>query len=267
MFESTFDYFIKRVNGKNFSAPLHTHTCFELVYYYSSDGYSNINGKKYTYKPQDFIIIEPMAIHDDHTRGETSIICIGFYYDNAEFSLKTGCYNDKTGKIREYLEILTQEMSEKSTHYSFVANLIVKEILVEIERFTSPSNAEAVKHEHIKQALKYIEQYYLTDINLEQLSSISKYSYHRFRHIFKDVMGVSPKQYILSKRLIYAKKQLQETDISVTELAYNSGFASTSQFIKMFKEHFKMAPSQYRKLYLKNYIDVNNSPKTGKEVP
>lgn len=260
MFESAFDYYIKRVNSQNFTAPLHSHTCFELVYYYRSGGFCIINGKKYSYKAGDFIVIEPMMPHDDHAKGETEIICIGFYYDNAEFSLKTGCYRDERGKIKRYLEHLTEEMSEKSMHYSFVANLIVKEILVEIERSIFPAKAEAVKHEHIKQVLNYIEQYYLTDIDLEQLSSISQYSYHHFRHIFKEEMGVSLKQYILSKRLTYAKKQLQETDISVTELAYATGFGSTSQFIKVFKEHFHASPLQYRKQYAENYINVENTP-------
>ena len=260
MFESAFDFYIKRINEKDFKAPLHSHTCYELVYYYSSDGYTIIDNKKYIYHPGDFIIIEPRMLHDDHTKEKTAIICIGFYYDNAEFFLQSGCYSDKNGKIKKYLEILMDEISEKSTHYSFVANLIVKEILVEIERSIFPCNAEAVKHDHIKQTLNYIEQYYLTEIDLEQLSAVSNYSYHRFRHIFKDIMGVSPKQYILSKRLTYAKKQLQETDISITNLAFNCGFSSTSQFIKTFKEHFHMSPSLYRKMYLENYIDVDDSP-------
>ncbi|MFA5629792.1 MAG: helix-turn-helix domain-containing protein [Dehalococcoidales bacterium] len=258
MFECTFDYYIRRINEDGFSSPVHSHTCFELVYYFDNGGFSLIDGKKHNYNANDFVIIEPGARHDDHSVGTSEIVCVGFNYDGAEFLLKNGRYRDQTGKVKQLLELLTEEMASKLNHYAFVTNMIVKQILIEIERLLLPSNPEAIKHEHIKQALNYIQQYYLTEINMEQLAAISQYSYHRFRHIFKEEMGISPKQYILHKRLMHAKQQLQETSISVTELAYNCGFASTSQFIKQFKAHFKTTPTQYKKLYRENYIDVDS---------
>lgn len=261
MFECTFDFYINRINGNDFISPLHSHTCFELIYYYESGGYTNINGKRFEYQPGDFVIIPPLAHHDDHTYHETDIICIGFYYDNAEFTLEGGSYSDKTGQVKALLEMLIPEVQRKSNHYAYFVNLLLKQILILIHRMNQNINAEAGKHEHIKLLLNYIDQYYLTDINLDQLATISQYSYHRFRHVFKETMGVSPKQYILSKRLAYAKKQLQETDITITELAYRCAFGSTSQFIKIFKQVFNMTPSVYRKIWKdKDYIDSTLSP-------
>lgn len=256
MFECTFDFYIKRINEENFVSPLHSHTCFELIYYYSSGGYTNINGKKYEYQPGDFIIIPPLAHHDDYTFHETDIICIGFYYDNAEFTLEGGSYKDKSGQIRSLLEMLIDEVQKKNNHYAYFVNILLKQILIVIHRMVQSINAEAGNHEQLKLLLNYIDQYYLTDINLDQLAVISQYSYHRFRHVFKEMMNVSPKQYILSKRLAFAKKQLQETDISITELAYRCAFGSTSQFIKIFKQAFGMTPQAYRKISKnKDYID------------
>lgn len=262
MFECNFDFYTQRINPTKYVVPIHSHTCYELVYYYSSGGFTNINGKKYYYKPGDFIIIPPLAHHDDHSNDETEIICIGFYYDDIEFKLAEGVYSDSQGKIKNLLENLLLEIQEKKNHYSYAANLLLKQILIEINRFLLPVNSEAGQHDSIMIAIRYIEQYFLTEIDMQQLAKIAQYSYHRFRHIFKQKMGVSPKQYILKKRIVYAKKQLLETNVSITELSYACGFCSTSQFIKTFKEFFDITPQQYRKKQQKNTYDnvkIDNS--------
>lgn len=109
----------------------------------------------------------------------------------------------------------------------------------------------------IRQALNYIDEYFLTDISREQLAAISKYSYDRFRHIFKDVMDVSPKQYIINKRLEYSKTLLATTDSSITEISYQCGFSSTSHFIQVFKQAMSITPIQYRKQLHSKYVFSN----------
>ena len=99
----------------------------------------------------------------------------------------------------------------------------------------------------IRRALNYIDEYFLTDVSKEQLAAISTYSYDRFRHIFKNVMGVSPKQYIINKRLEYSKSLLANTDESITEISYKCGFSSTSHFIQVFKQATDLTPIAYRK--------------------
>ena len=67
-----------------------------------------------------------------------------------------------------------------------------------------------------------------------------------FRRLFHGLYGVSPKQYILSARLRWAKTMLKSTEDSVTEIAKNCGFDNVYYFSRAFHIHEGISPSQYR---------------------
>ena len=57
----------------------------------------------------------------------------------------------------------------------------------------------------------------------------------------------TPMQLINDIRINFAKKQLEITNYSVTDIAYDSGYSSPSLFIKTFKKLTSFTPSNYRK--------------------
>ncbi|MDR8278983.1 helix-turn-helix domain-containing protein, partial [Acinetobacter baumannii] len=59
--------------------------------------------------------------------------------------------------------------------------------------------------------------------------------------------GKTPMQIINDIRINFAKKQLEITNYSVTDIAYESGYSSPSLFIKTFKKLTSFTPSSYRK--------------------
>lgn len=259
MFNCLYEYLLKKTNDDNQKVPFHSHTCFELVYYNSGDGITLINGTRFPYRANDIVIIEPGAQHNDLTKEKSDVVCIGFSYDNGEFPLKNGVYHDKNKRIQKLINCLIAEMREKQVYFDFFCNTLIAQILVEIGRLVLPVSPDAVKDDCINQVLKYIDQYFLTEISVEQLAQMANYSYHRFRHIFKEKMGVSPKRYILNKRLTHVKKLLQETDKSITELAYSCGFGSTSRLISLFHKTFGMSPLKYRAAHKSNDFNIKTS--------
>jgi AraC family transcriptional regulator of adaptative response / DNA-3-methyladenine glycosylase II len=66
------------------------------------------------------------------------------------------------------------------------------------------------------------------------------------RRIFETALGVSPLQYLQTRRLLTAKQLLTDTDMPVTEVALASGFASVRRFNAAFSEHYSLNPSQVR---------------------
>lgn len=70
------------------------------------------------------------------------------------------------------------------------------------------------------------------------------------RHInrlFHDVLGVAPKDYIMTKRLLRAKALLTDTNLSITKVSELSGFGSPSRFSEALKKHYRLTPSAIRK--------------------
>ena len=67
------------------------------------------------------------------------------------------------------------------------------------------------------------------------------------RRIFEAQFGVSPMQYLQTRRLLCAKQLLTDTDLSMTQIALTSGFASVRRFNAAFVMHYKLNPTQLRR--------------------
>jgi len=67
------------------------------------------------------------------------------------------------------------------------------------------------------------------------------------RRIFEAALGVSPLQYLQTRRLLTAKQLLTDTPLPITQVALSSGFGSVRRFNAAFAEHYGLNPSQLRK--------------------
>lgn len=80
----------------------------------------------------------------------------------------------------------------------------------------------------------------------ELLAAGSRYSYRQLSRRFKEVYGVSPKQYQLAARWEDAKDLLNDPELPVTTIAYELGFSSSQYFAQQFRAYTGMSPSDYR---------------------
>lgn len=68
--------------------------------------------------------------------------------------------------------------------------------------------------------------------------------------IFHDTFGINPKEYLLRKKIIFAKEMLLE-ESDITSIAYNLGFSSSQSFATVFKKLTCSTPTEFRKKYSK----------------
>lgn len=101
----------------------------------------------------------------------------------------------------------------------------------------------------IENTLLYLQENIHEPIQVSDLAAISGYSLSHYKVKFKNEIGITPAEYINIQKIEYAKKQLLETNISITELAYDFGFSSSNYFCSVFKKYFKVTPSEYRKMH------------------
>jgi AraC family transcriptional regulator len=99
----------------------------------------------------------------------------------------------------------------------------------------------------IQKAVEYIQDNYNEDISLDHLATISTMSKFHFTRTFKQIIGMSPYQYIASKRIDNAKMFLKNSHLSITEIAYEVGFSTPTSFYKFFTKSEGISPSQFRK--------------------
>ncbi len=83
--------------------------------------------------------------------------------------------------------------------------------------------------------------------SVDQLARRLGVSDRHVRRIFEARFGVSPLQYLQTRRLLTAKQLLADTDLPVTQVALVSGFASVRRFNAAFLQHYGLSPSRLRK--------------------
>lgn len=95
--------------------------------------------------------------------------------------------------------------------------------------------------------LIYLETHYTEDLSLEILSKEFGVSRFTLSRLFTDKLHTTFPYYVNSKRLEYACSLLLSTDLSVTQIALDSGFGSSRTFFREFKEAYHTTPREYRK--------------------
>lgn len=96
---------------------------------------------------------------------------------------------------------------------------------------------------------KYIDNNYEKELNLEFLSSIRFTSKYHLLRLFKRYYGITPRQYLIDKRIEMAKKTLRN-GLTVTETCFAVGFESLGSFSSLFKTKTGKSPREYQKQQL-----------------
>jgi AraC family transcriptional regulator of adaptative response / DNA-3-methyladenine glycosylase II len=83
--------------------------------------------------------------------------------------------------------------------------------------------------------------------NIATLAQRLQISERQLRRIFADAYGVSPVRYLQTRKLLLAKSLLTDTTLPVTDIAFTAGFKSVRRFNELFKEHYRLAPRDFRR--------------------
>lgn len=91
-----------------------------------------------------------------------------------------------------------------------------------------------------------MENLYKENYSIEELAGFTNRSLSKFKRDFAKTFNCTPANWILKQRLTEAQSCLLTTDKSISEIAYQCGFSSLSQFDKSFRRYFGFTPSSFR---------------------
>jgi AraC-like DNA-binding protein len=119
--------------------------------------------------------------------------------------------------------------------------------------FSSTINAALMKNyenidSRIQAVLDYISVHPAEKYTLESMAGIASLSKSRFRQLFKDQMGKSPKQYLREIRMTMAARLLLESDEYISGIGYQVGYEDPNYFAREFKLSFGITPKKYREM-------------------
>lgn len=112
----------------------------------------------------------------------------------------------------------------------------------------SPGDPEQRRGDSVlSQSLRLIDDGALDDAPLADMAGHVGLSERQLRRVFVEQLGATPSQVNATRRLLFAKQLLTETNLSVTDVAMASGFASLRRFNAAFREAYRLAPRELRR--------------------
>ena len=134
-----------------------------------------------------------------------------------------------------------------------MCNVLIPPLCIMMEQLLATELRESDNEYNL--ILQFLSEYYAST-SLQELAKHFGRSKSHISHLFKKNCGMSIRAYCNNLKLESAKSLLLNTDFSVTEIAFDSGFNDTSYFIHLFKEKFGVSPLQYKQ---RNRIRTKNT--------
>ncbi|MBT2293923.1 response regulator transcription factor [Pseudomonas fluorescens] len=102
------------------------------------------------------------------------------------------------------------------------------------------------KHQALSHIMLYIDQHFRDSIDQRDLAKRCGMTTFRFSRVFKEANGLGFTDYVLNKRMSFAKELLDNSQMPITSIGYEAGFKDPSYFARAFKQYANCTPSEYR---------------------
>lgn len=237
----------------------------EIVFITDGQGHYIIDEQRYNVEKGDVIIIEPNHLHDvqnlsDNFTGGLQMYCciltgVWIWGMKRNHILPEGASpvlhsGDCEPHIHNILScIFEQLLLKKQAQALEVVNFLVQALIalvrqIPVEYQSSSEMEESIyRVRHIK---SYLDQHYNESCSLDEVAYELNMSISYLSHTFKEIMGYSPGQYMIWRRIGEAQTLLITTEYPVTRIATMVGYDNTNYFSTLFKKTVEMKPKDYR---------------------
>jgi AraC family transcriptional regulator len=154
-------------------------------------------------------------------------------------------------KLNDLVAAITNGQAQYHIDKEWFLDLVEKIIFHEYGNYLALNGIRSVKLEtrkeilhRLKTAKQYMDDEFLNIADIRQVAIVCNMSEFHFFRSFKQAFGISPYQYLLSKRLEMAKELIRAGETSITHIATYCNFSDIFTFSKAFKRQFNIAPSR-----------------------
>lgn len=247
---------------------MHAHAdAVELILICSGSSEYLIHDKKVVIKAGDLLVYNAGVVHDEvsGTDMEVGSYCVGVgglhmpgLRENALISDEKG-YVFPTGRyfedMKELFVMMFRNLAAGEPHAELFCTSLLHALLVSVLTVTegvgetreNPADEPHILGSRIKD---YIDRHYMEPITLQSMGEALRISPYYLSHVFKQMSGYSPVQYLLRRRIGEAQTLLITTELSVARIAEMVGYDSQSYFNLQFTKNVGMPPSRYRHNYI-----------------
>lgn len=251
-------YISSSTYGNDWISLLHSHSFSELFFVASGSGTLCTENSTIPLHPNTLVTINPNVPHTEKSNPGDPLTYIVLAIDNLRFDFEhnstDGCgvydLSRHRSDIMPLLEMMITEGKSKKATYEQICQHYLAALLLKIQRCTNSAFSFNITQqapgecEYIK---NYMDSHYQEPLSLDDLAKLAHLNKYYLSHMFSDVYGISPINYLLERRIIHSKELLRNSTFSITQIAHMTGFSSSNYFSQAFKKYTGNTPQAYRK--------------------
>jgi AraC family transcriptional regulator len=199
-------------------------------------------GSSHTIRYLSFPLAQWQAVFDEAVDGKLSM---------ESLQIDRGVF--ESANIRSAIGKLWALSDDEGAPSRLLARSAGCEILAELCRLSGASMAPAkggLAPWIQRRCFDYMHAKMSEDVSLEDLAAEAQLSQFHFARMFKQSVGVPPRVYLTRIRMEKACELLEKTDLPVTQIAFDVGYASNQAFARVFLKERSMTPTAYRRAVL-----------------
>lgn len=245
--------------GGDWHSMMHTHACTEIFYVVGGKGQFKIEELIRGVEVDDMVIVNPNVEHTEVSLNASPLEYIVMGVEGLEFSAgedgddRYCVVNFRNGRedVLHSLRSLLGEIENKAAGYDIICQDLLEVLLVRLMRRTdfslTPAPPRKRSTKECATVRRYIDGHFKENITLDMLAELSHVNKYYMVHSFSREYGISPINYLISRRIEESKYLLSDTDHSLSQISHMLGFSSPSYFSQSFRKLEGISPMEYRK--------------------
>lgn len=246
---------------------MHAHKdIVEILLICSGESEYLIHDQKQHIRPGDLILYNSGVVHDEVSGpgNEIGSYCIAIAGVHLP-GLRTGALirddsnpvfqtNGQFDDLRTLCEMMFSNLSSGQAEAEAVSHYLMLALLRKVLAIVSGDSGrdEPVPEPHVlgRRIKDYIDEHYMEAITLQSMAEALHMSPYYLSHVFKQMSGYSPVQYLLRRRIGEAQTLLITTDYPISRISELVGYDTQSYFNLQFTKSVGMSPGKYRQNYI-----------------
>lgn len=256
--------------SKDWHMENHYHNDYELIFILEGKIELKINHTTYILEKNSLVFINNMEQHGYRVleypyKRYVIMMKPDFLQSAVNEPVLTSIFQLRPDHFNHLLNVPEQEVSNLSHFFNCMyreskgnkdfrdtnLKLLLYQLLISIYRISNQhfpmANLNKSMNQLITSIQNYIEEHYMEDLSLKDISKLFYTDMYYLCHIFKNVTGSTFKSYLIKQRISKAKDLLAYTEDHITQVGFDCGFNNINHFIRTFKKMLGITPHQYRK--------------------
>lgn len=245
---------------------LHWHDYYEIEFITGGEGTHFCNGENHSLHRGSVYLLGPSDFHSVSESDEAPLQLYNINFseqmlpvefmrqlDGNDNILTLELDEEITQRLEALMKELLEEYDGQSPHRTEMIVCLFQKFIIHLLRQIKQTSHEASNPADrpnlpVNRIISYLKKHFREPVSLTECAKIVHLTPNYLGELFHVTTGMSFRDYVKHLRFDYAVNLLNSSRYSVDQISSLSGFQSASYFTALFRQHFSVTPSHYRRL-------------------